>query len=129
MATAATIYVKKTSGGSDFVYCDDIGVQYAGPAPTALQEGFEKGWGCWTSIFGIPKAATVNKHSGKYSYMLDEDKDCISYSLEDTSKVLEVWFYDDTKYGNIGAGAGHRERYGKRGHICRQRKVWKQVFV
>ena len=75
------------------VYFDNISVQNS--LPFIFNDGFENGFGNWTTQGGTPSTSTVQKHSGNTSYVMNEDTDAIQYNLPSSNKVAVVWFYDD----------------------------------
>jgi len=60
-------------------------------------DGFEDGFGNWTAKMGsTPSTSTTQKHSGTYSYVMDEQVDIIRRDFGTSyNKVAVIWFYDD----------------------------------
>ncbi|SDC12986.1 Carbohydrate binding domain (family 11) [Paenibacillus sp. UNCCL117] len=80
--------------------------QQASAEAIAFQDGFEAGFGGWTTVHGTPTASSLRVHNGKSSYILDQDQDVIQ-RLASTARgdAVEVWFYDDASNSNMSAYA------------------------
>ncbi len=68
----------------------------SGVSGSIFFDGFEEGLGNWTTGKGTASRSTSEKHSGSYSYEINENMDVI-YRVFGTSynKVAVIWFYDD----------------------------------
>ncbi|MBD2847518.1 BNR-4 repeat-containing protein [Paenibacillus sp. IB182496] len=67
-------------------------------------DGFESGWNNWISSpgNGTPVTSTNQAHEGSRSYMVDEDKDAITYvSATNLNQVVSIWFYDNASQANM----------------------------
>jgi hypothetical protein len=115
-ATRATIQVRKISAGSDFVYADDIGLQIlTDELPAApFADGFESGFAGWTVLNGQPSTSDTVARTGRFSYIVDEEKDALKRRLRPgAAKVVTVWFYDalaDVAHAQIRADDGSNIR-------------------
>jgi hypothetical protein len=76
-------------------YYDDISVQSNLP-PTLFTEGFESGFGSWTTLLGTAMTSGTQAHSGTLSYLAHADRSAIQHNFPDVvNKVAVVWLYDD----------------------------------
>ena len=74
------------------VYFDDFSIS---DGDTDLGN-FENGFGGWSRLYGTPNVSSEQKHSGNWSYAIDEDQEQIIKTWGDNqNKVVRVWFYDD----------------------------------
>lgn len=67
------------------------------------KDGFENGLSNWKVVTGkgVPTLSTKIKHSGSYSYVLNEDVDAIIQNLDKQyNKVFKIWFYDSAVLNN-----------------------------
>jgi len=102
--TSATIYFSKSSAGTNYIYCDDIGLQKV--KETTFFDSFENGFGNWVTANGTPTTSTTQHKSGSYSYVQDEATDSIiHYTNENLNKYAVVWFYDDASDTSVSTAA------------------------
>jgi hypothetical protein len=91
---------KWTDGYTANAYFDDVKIQDS--LAVFSKDGFESGFGNWINMNGSPSTSSVNKHTGVYSYVFDQDQDRIWLNMDaNLQKVATVWFYDDPTKTNI----------------------------
>ncbi|MDQ0874649.1 hypothetical protein QFZ77_003308 [Paenibacillus sp. V4I3] len=77
------------SSNTGTVYFDDISIT------NPFVEGFESGFGNWSSAKGTGSASTTQAHSGSNSYVINQDEDVISHTFSTSdNKVISLWFND-----------------------------------
>ena len=77
------------------VYFDNLKILDTVPAEMT-GESFENSFGNWIQSKGTPTTSTAQSHSGKSSYLLNEDADQIIYNTGYLKNaVVEMWFYDN----------------------------------